>query len=82
MDRAKPYAAEQWEPYDARVSRTVLREREGAIPSRHSPRCGARQLNGELSFRLRLPVACELLRFPYYVNLKLLDVRCEAVRAK
>ncbi len=32
MDRAKPYAAEQWEPYDARVSRTVLRERGGAIP--------------------------------------------------
>ena len=30
-------AAEQWEPYDARVSRTVLRERGGAIPPRHSP---------------------------------------------
>src|SRR5271165_4056352 len=30
-------AAEQWEPYDARVSRTVLRERGGAIPPRHTP---------------------------------------------
>src|SRR4051812_31264671 len=30
-------AAEQWEPYDARVSCTVLRERGGAIPPRHSP---------------------------------------------
>ena len=26
-----------WEPYDRRRSRTVLREREGEIPSRHSP---------------------------------------------
>ncbi len=30
--------AELWEPYDGRLSRTVLREREGEVPSRHSPR--------------------------------------------
>ena len=29
--------AELWEPYDRRLSRTVLREREGEVPSRHSP---------------------------------------------
>ena len=29
--------AELWEPYDGRLSRTVLREREGEVPSRHSP---------------------------------------------
>src|SRR5690349_20882787 len=39
-------AAEQWEPYDARVSCTVLRERGGAIPPRHSPR-GDRTLQGD-----------------------------------
>ena len=27
-----------WEPYDGRLSRTVLTEREGEVPSRHSPR--------------------------------------------
>ena len=26
-----------WEPYDGRLSRPVLREREGEVPSRHSP---------------------------------------------
>ena len=26
-----------WEPYDGRLSRTVLREREGEVPSRYSP---------------------------------------------
>ena len=31
-------AAEQWEPYDARVSRTVLRGAEGETPSAYSPR--------------------------------------------
>ena len=29
--------AELWEPYDRRLSRTVLTEREGEVPSRHSP---------------------------------------------
>ena len=29
--------AELWEPYDGRLSRTVLTEREGEVPSRHSP---------------------------------------------
>ena len=32
--------AELWEPYDGRLSRTVLREREGEVPSRHSPPSG------------------------------------------
>ena len=27
------------EPYDERLSRTVLREREGEVPSRYSPGC-------------------------------------------
>jgi len=31
-----------WEPYDGRPSRTVLREREGEVPSRYSPGPGAR----------------------------------------
>src|SRR5215472_8897936 len=31
-------AAEQWEPYDAGVSRTVLRARGGVTPLRDSPR--------------------------------------------
>ena len=29
-----------WEPYDGRPSRTVLQEREGETPSRHSPDAG------------------------------------------
>ena len=29
-----------WEPYDGRLSRTVLTEREGEVPSRHSPGSG------------------------------------------
>ena len=33
-----------WEPYDGRLSRTVLREREGEVPSRHSP--GSATLRG------------------------------------
>ena len=40
-DRPKQKNAGLWEPYDGRLSRTVLREREGEVPSRHSP--GARQ---------------------------------------
>ena len=44
-DRPKQKNAGLWEPYDGRLSRTVLREREGEVPSRHSPgqpggRCG------------------------------------------
>ena len=33
-----------WEPYDGRLSRTVLREREGEVPSRHSPGFGDERL--------------------------------------
>ena len=45
-DRPRQKNAGLWEPYDGRLSRTVLREREGEVPSRHSPgssarRCGA-----------------------------------------
>ena len=36
-DRPRQKNAELWEPYDGRLSRTVLREREGEVPSRHSP---------------------------------------------
>ena len=36
-DRPKQKNAGLWEPYDGRLSRTVLREREGEVPSRHSP---------------------------------------------
>jgi hypothetical protein len=32
-----PPTTDLWEPYDWRRSRTVLREREGEAPSRHSP---------------------------------------------
>jgi hypothetical protein len=32
-----------WEPYDGRPSRTVLREREGEVPSRYSPGLAPRQ---------------------------------------
>ena len=35
-DRPRQKNAELWEPYDGRLSRTVLREREGEVPSRHS----------------------------------------------
>ena len=31
-----------WEPYDGRLSRTVLTELEGEVPSRHSPGRGGR----------------------------------------
>ena len=37
-DRPRQKNAGLWEPYDGRLSRTVLREREGEVPSRHSPR--------------------------------------------
>ena len=36
-DRPRQKNAGLWEPYDGRLSRTVLREREGEVPSRHSP---------------------------------------------
>ena len=36
-DRLRQKNAGLWEPYDGRLSRTVLREREGEVPSRHSP---------------------------------------------
>ena len=40
-DGPKQKNAGLWEPYDGRLSRTVLREREGEVPSRHSPGCAA-----------------------------------------
>ena len=36
-DRPRQKNAGLWEPYDGRLSRTVLREREGEVPSRYSP---------------------------------------------
>ena len=36
-DRPRQKNAGLWEPYDERLSRTVLREREGEVPSRYSP---------------------------------------------
>ena len=36
-DRPRQKNAGLREPYDGRLSRTVLREREGEVPSRHSP---------------------------------------------
>ena len=36
-DRPRQKNAGLWEPYDGRLSRTVLREREGEVPPRHSP---------------------------------------------
>ena len=47
-DGPKQKNAGLWEPYDGRLSRTVLREREGEVPSRHSPGCAA-----ELAVRAR-----------------------------
>ena len=40
-DRPRQKNAGLWEPYDGRLSRTVLREREGEVPSRYSPGCYA-----------------------------------------
>ena len=49
--------AELWEPYDGRLSRTVLREREGEVPSRYSPGSASRtivvRVLGSLSKRCR-----------------------------
>jgi hypothetical protein len=33
----QPPTSDLWGPDEARVSRPVLREREGEVPSRHSP---------------------------------------------
>ena len=41
-DRPRQKNAGLWEPYDGRLSRTVLTEREGEVPSRHSPGFGHR----------------------------------------
>ena len=40
-DRPRQKNAGLWEPYDGRLSRTVLREREGEVPSRYSPGVGS-----------------------------------------
>ena len=44
-DRPRQKNAGLWEPYDGRLSRTVLREREGEVPSRYSPGGTARQIH-------------------------------------
>src|SRR5664279_1789196 len=41
-----------WEPYDGRLSSTVLGEREGEVPARHSPKVG-------VAIRPLVPVTCE-----------------------
>ena len=52
-----------WGPDEARVSRPVLREREGEVPSRHSPDCHVR-FDG--SGRGQLPPATLLYRSDLY----------------
>ena len=58
-DRPKQKNAGLWEPYDGRLSRTVLREREGEVPSRYSPRLvpiGARAMSNAFRDRvIRVP---------------------------
>ena len=54
-DRPRQKNAGLWEPYDGRLSRTVLREREGEVPSRHSPGFGARR--GRLAAAVDPPAA-------------------------
>ena len=54
-DRPRQKNAGLWEPYDGRLSRTVLREREGEVPSRHSPGTHTqsdRRVSGTISLRL------------------------------
>ena len=50
-DRPRQKNAGLWEPYDGRLSRTVLREREGEVPSRHSPRPKRRRVLLRLTSR-------------------------------
>ena len=53
-DRPKQNNAGLWEPYDRRLSRTVLREREGEVPSRYSPGFREKRLRRQLAL-----TACE-----------------------
>ena len=50
-DRPRQKNAGLWEPYDGRLSRTVLREREGEVPSRHSPGQRTDPIPGVVSMR-------------------------------
>ncbi len=52
MDRAKPYAAEQWEPYDARVSRTVVCPAKAGMFSRRKACRGKSQKPRSLDSRV------------------------------
>ena len=52
-DRPRQKNAELWEPYDGRLSRTVLREREGEVPSRHSPAPALRVCRGDSGAKSR-----------------------------
>ena len=51
-DRPRQKNAGLWEPYDGRLSRTVLREREGEVPSRYSPRIRALLYAGKPNWTL------------------------------
>jgi hypothetical protein len=52
VDRAKPYAAEQWEPYDARVSRTVVCPAKAGMFSRRQTCRGKNQEPRSLDSRV------------------------------
>ena len=52
-DRPRQKNAGLWEPYDGRLSRTVLREREGEVPSRYSPRFNHRLAHTDLQLARR-----------------------------
>jgi len=52
VDRAKPYAAEQWEPYDARVSRTVVCPAKAGMFSRGKACRGKNQRPRSLDSRV------------------------------
>ena len=61
-DRPRQKNAGLWEPYDGRLSRTVLREREGEVPSRHSPGGGDHY---PAALTPRLPTPNPLCRTPH-----------------
>ena len=60
-DRPRQKNAGLWEPYDGRLSRTVLREREGEVPSRHSPRPGSASIH-PFGYRFSYNISCAWIR--------------------
>ena len=54
-DRPRQKNAGLWEPYDGRLSRTVLREREGEVPSRHSPAAMGPMLSPRVPHHVPIP---------------------------